>query len=241
MVKIKKKIQHTKEEREQKAHEAEMKKAGLQDEFQAKGFEFASWIQNHKERVTAVLGGLVVLGALYSVYLIWDNGQVEKASEAYVQALSEANPGDQTSNQTALKKMRTVAEEFRGTSVAGLATLYAAHLAAQDNDPAAAIDLYQQFDSKVRSSNPLKTLGSIGLAGAYIKAGQKEKALSLYEALQGRELGAFEDTILWEISRLSFDLNKRDVAKARALELKDNFPTSPFVNQAEFLLRQMQG
>lgn len=239
MVKIKKKTSLTAEDREQKMHEADMKKAGLQDEFQAKGFEIAAWAQQHKERVTAVLGGLVVLGALYSVYLFWDNSQSVQASEAYVQALDEVNSGGESSQKAALEKMKLVAEEFRGTYVSGLATLYAAHLAAEENDAAGAIDLYQQFDSRARANNPLKALGAMGLAGAYVKAGQKDKALSLYKSLQARELGAFEDTILWEISRLAFDLKQMDVARARALELKENFPTSPYISQAEFLLRRM--
>ena len=64
MVVIHKKHKETPEEKETREKIAAAQKMGIQDEYQAKGFELVSWVQDHKNMVMGLIIAVFVFGAL---------------------------------------------------------------------------------------------------------------------------------------------------------------------------------
>ena len=62
--KIKTKKVLTEEEIAAQEREKQMEAAGIQDEFQAKGFEMVDWMQEHSKLVMMSIGAVVVAGMI---------------------------------------------------------------------------------------------------------------------------------------------------------------------------------
>lgn len=231
MVKIKKKKVLTAEEKQEKQEIEALQRAGIQDEFQAKGFELTDWVQHHKSKVLVGLGALVLMGVVYSYYLFWSANLNEEASIAYLQATSEASDAKQK-----LEDLLAVQADFASSKVSSLATLYAGHLALSSGDTKEAVSLYKSFNEKNTAKNPLKARGMVGLGYAYAKNNQPKEALEVFESIVQDGLGVGEDLAYWEVVRLSFQLKEFDKARENATLLKEKFPTSPYVLQSSMLV-----
>src|SRR5690349_2737789 len=70
--------------------------AGIQDEFQAKGFELVEWIHDHQPIVLSFIGLIVLGGVFLGVSSVVRHSRNESASVAYAKAVDayEAPVGD---------------------------------------------------------------------------------------------------------------------------------------------------
>ena len=238
MVKIKRKAILTPEELEEKKREADLRQVGSQDEFQEKGFVLAHWAQTHKEKVLSGLGIFLLLGVGMASYMFWDDTQNENASLAYEAAFKDFKNDDKQTYAAALASLSVISEDFSASRVSGLAELYAGHLALEEGKTKEAVNLYQKFDSQANAKNDLKALGMSGLAYAYLRNNEKEKALGVFEKILDSNFGIAEDMTLWEVSRLSMDLGHKEKALKTAELLKEKHPTSSFVAQADLLSKK---
>lgn len=250
--KIKVKHEPTAEEKaaeeKKKADEAAKAAAGIQDEFQAKGFELVEWMQ---ERQSLILGliGLVVAGGLgYGVYTVMERSRNTDASAALAGALdvvnaeiTEAAPsGDEPTFKTveerakvAKERLQAVKSEHGGTGAAAIADLYLGHVALSQVDHDGAAQAYQAFLAETSASDPLRFAGLAGLAAALDGKGDRKGAIARLDELVNLADTIDEDAALLELGRLHQLEGNTEAARAALTRIGKDFPESSLKSRAE--------
>lgn len=246
MVVIHKKKIETAEEKEARQRHEQERAMGLQDEYQAKGFELVSWVQEHKGLVSGLIVALFLAGGVFSAYLYYQQRSREQASSAYLTALKtiegipKTGPENSAKWQEAQKQLMDIAKAHSGNGVGILASLYAAHLAMENNESTASVDLYQDAVKNLKNDNDLYPLALLGLAYAQEKNGQIKEALVSFNTLIEKKTAFGRDVALWEAARLAQLNQENDKAKAYAAQLLEEFPGSLYESNAKRLKESLQ-
>ena len=231
-----------------------MEAAGLQDEFQAKGFELVDWMQEHAKLVMASIGVVVVSGIIVASVTFAGTKANLEASSSFENALaildkeidtdaeasktdSYATPADR--DAAALAALEKTAGDHSGSNVALLATLRAAQLASTTGDAKKALSLYQGLEGKTRDQDALRPLVLSGLAFALEANGDAKTAASTFERLVGLPGDVQKDLGLWQSARLLAQLGQSDAARQNAEKLVNQYPTSSLKKDAEGLLESL--
>jgi predicted negative regulator of RcsB-dependent stress response len=237
MVVIHKKKNETPEEKEARKVKEQEKALGIQDEYQAKGFELMSWVHDHKVLVTFGIVTIIGIGIAWSAYSFYQRRMDEQASSAYINIVrkfenSKTNnaSGD---NKEIQKELSELVSRFKNTKVASLANLWAGHLALRDNDAKASVEFYHNALQNISSGDELYPLVLIGLGYAEESNGQKNEALSRFISvaeLEGNNAG--KDLALWEAARLAKENSDVEKAKTYINRLLAEFPSSVYEKNA---------
>tara|TARA_Y100001954_G_C15758539_1_gene577768 strand:- start:471 stop:1265 length:795 start_codon:yes stop_codon:yes gene_type:complete len=253
--KIKTKKVLTEEEKEALEREKAMEAAGLQDEFQAKGFEMVDWMQEHAKLVMIGIGAVVVCGVVVAGVTFAGSQANLDASSSYENALaildksvdtdaeestgSNVYASEADRDAAAMAALEKVASDHSGSKVALLATLRAGQLAASTGQKDKALALYQTLESKTNDKDALRPVVLSGLAFALEASGDNQKAASTFERLVSLPGDVQKDLGLWQAARLFHGLGKTDVARQNAEKLINQYPTSALKKDAEGLLAQL--
>lgn len=241
MVIIRKKHQETADEKEARLQEEREKAAGIQDQYQAKGFELVSWVQANKVLVTCLIGLFVVGGISFSGYVFYKARKAEEASSAYLEVLksldgvSRKTPEEIEKWKGAQEKLTAVAATHSGASVSVLANLYAAHLALENGDAKKSLELYEQAVKNLSKSDPLHPLGLIGLGYAQEKNGDANAALISFETVIDAKSKIGEDLALFEAARIAKAQNEQEKSKKYVARLLEEYPGSIYESNAKRL------
>ncbi|MBN4077280.1 tetratricopeptide repeat protein [Sulfobacillus acidophilus] len=242
MVRIKIKKKQTPEEIEKERQQRQREQVGIQDEFQAKGFELVDWMQNNGMVVVGIIAAILMAGFIWAASLLWSNSTNEKASVFYEQATtllnSDVKEGQSVEhkNKAARALFEKVWLNYPNSKVAGLARLFAAHISFKIGEPKVAIENYKAFIDDASFNNKLRLVGLLGLAYGYDASNEKEKALLTFEDINKEKWYIDGDTVLWEILNLAGELGDKDKAKKASEELIDQYPNSPFAVKAKMHL-----
>ncbi len=243
MVLIKKKKEQSKEELEQAEQAQALQKAGIQDQFQAKGFELIAFLQKRRRLALTFTGVVVCAGFAYFGWILFNNSANEKASAEYQAALQILeNISDEKGDlkkKAAKEALLKVAQDYKRSDVAKLAHLYAAHLAFELNDPQEAIRIYQSFLQETRKKDELRPLALTGLGYAYEAIHDSDMALKTFEEMISLSSDANADNAFWEIARLAKAKGLHGKARANAEIILKRFPASPLVNNAQILIASL--
>lgn len=240
MVVIHKKKAETDEEKALRLAQEDSQAQGLQDEYQAKGFELVSWVQHHKAMVSLLILAIFLGGGSFSAYLYYQQRSSESASTAYLAALKPIDSTDKDSPEnkeklaTAQKELASIAETHANTQVAALANLYAGHLALENSDDGA-LGFYQRAVPKISKSDNLYPLVMIGLGYAQDRQGKTAEALASFDSVVALKSAAGKDLALWEAARLSKQLNNSEKASSLIARLLQEFPASIYEKNAKRL------
>lgn len=239
MVLIHKKKIESKEEKEARLHEEQGRAMGLQDEYQAKGFELVSWVQHNKGVVSGLIIFLFLLGGGFSAYIYYQQRQAEQASSAYLHALKgieglTRNAENAQKFQDAEKQLAEIAASHSHKGVGTLADLYAAHLALENNEAAVSRERYQNVVSALHKDSDLYPIALIGLAYALEREGKADESLKQFATLIDQKVSSGRDLALWEAARLSKDKNPEQ-AKIYLAQLLEEFPASLYESNAKRL------
>jgi tetratricopeptide (TPR) repeat protein len=251
-----KKIKIRKEETAEEAlkvdEEKKLAEQGIQDEFQAKGFELVEWVQENRPVVVGILVGILLLGFAYAGWTLVRTSRDVAAGAAYAEALKaydapltvqSEEKADGPRFKDAAERARTardlfgkVVDQHGGTGAATLARLYIGNASLKLDEPDAAIAAFEGFLKDASRSDPLRFAGLSGLAAAREAKGDVDGAIQALEEqveLPGR---IDEDGALLALGRLY--AKKGDAGKARtALErIGKDFPESPLRARADELL-----
>jgi len=241
MVVIHKKKNETAEEKEARKLLEQERALGIQDEYQAKGFEIVSWIQRHRAKFVALVLLLAIAGAAVGAYYYYQRRMSEQASSAYIEIvrklenLPKAAPENMEKYKEAQTELGELVKKYKGASVTVLADLWAGHLALQSNDAPASVAFYQGALKRVSKIDKLYPLVLIGLGYAEESNGQKSEALSRFASVAELKHNAGKDLALWEAARLAKDLNEIEKAKGYVAQLLEEFPTSIYEKNAKRL------
>lgn len=246
MVVIHKKKIETAEDKEARQRHEQERAMGLQDEYQAKGFELVSWVQEHKGLVSGLIVLLFLAGGAFSAFLYYQQRSMEQASSAYLTALKtiegipKTGPENTAKWQDAQKQLVDIAKAHSGSGVGTLATLYAAHLAMENNEGAVSVELYQNAMKSLKSDNDLYPLAVLGLGFAQEKNGQIKEALASFNILIEQKTAFGRDVALWQAAQLAEQNQEKDKAKAYADQLLEEFPASLYESNAKRLKESLQ-
>lgn len=238
MVLIRKKKKKSPEELEAERQEAELRKSGIQDEFQAKGFELAQWAQDHKIRISIGLSVLAIGLTLWVGFSYFSDGEISKANADYAAALSML-PDAQTAQNDKEKKelearaaLERVAEQYKGSKIAKLANLHVGKLALAQGDSKLAVVAFEKAVANSSTDDPMRVVGRLGLAGALEASSEKKKAFEIYESLLAETVNIDEPMLLWQAQRLAKETGDEAKSVAFAAKLAERYPSSSYASQA---------
>lgn len=241
MVIIHKKHKETVEEKEIRIKTEQEKSAGIQDEYQARGFELVSWMRDHKIAVSMLIVAFLLGGIFISGYMYYRKQGSLAASSAYLTAVTsiEGVANDTAENkekwQQAEKSLLEMAAIHKHSKVAVLAQIYAGHLALENNNASNAVTAYQGAIKSLDKADPFYALSTIGLAYAEERNGNAQGALAAFEGLLGRKDNLAKDLVLWEAARLAHDMKDQEKAKKYLNQLLEEFPASTYEKNAKKL------
>ncbi len=259
--KIRQKKQLTEEEQKALDHEKELQEQGIQDDFQARGFELVDWMQHNRGVVLGLIAIVVLGGAVAGVLNATSATANAEASalffeghDAYSAPLGDAPAivtgasADTESYKDEKERATKAREKFQatvaaqpGTGVATLAQLYIGHTSMTLGEYDQAIEGYNAFLNGSERDDPLRALALDGLASAYDAKGEPDKAIEQLETLVGLPGKAGEALALLKIAKLYERTGKQDEAKAAAERLSSDFADSPLKSQADELLGRLKG
>ena len=266
MVKKIKRVTELSEEEQKAADEkatgdAAKAAAGIQDEFQAKGFELVEWVQEREGLVLGLIGAVIVGGLAFGVSRTYSTSQDQEASRALEQAFvileapvgekaadaaeAKTNPSekrykDEAERLAAAKAaFQSAADAHKGRGAALIASLYQGHMAlkAQDYDAAAAA--YAAFLDAADKEDPLRFAGLSGWAAALEAKGDRKGAIAKWEELVNLPERLEEDAALFSLGRLYEEEGDHSRARASYERIKNDFSESPLKTKAEEALAKM--
>lgn len=247
-IKVKKNL--TEEEQAAADREKQMEAAGIQDEFQAKGFEMVDWMQEHSKLVMGCIGVVVIAGIVVAGVSNAGASSDLAASAAYETAIENlskpvATEGEASDdafateterNQAALSALDKMATAHSGSNVSVLASLRAAQIATDLGEHAKALTFYQNLQGHVQSNDPLQAKILMGLAFAYDGNKDAKSAAATFQKLVDMPGDLNEDTGLWQSARLYKSLGQNEAALKNAEQLVAQYPTSSLKKDAEGLI-----
>ncbi len=257
----------TKEERdsERKAKEDERARqaAGIQDDFQAKGFEFVDWIQGHRHKVMTGLGLVVLAGLIVSGFEWSAVSRDEDASRSFVEAheaftatlggapaavtgetdeaASKYSFADEKERATKARDMFQVTIDEHGSStVAIVASLYVGHTSLSLKEYDKAIAAYQTFLDGIPRSDPFRFLALDGQSAALEEKGEKDGAIGKLQMMLNIPGKVNKDVALIRIAYLYQDTGNFEKAKEAAQRVVNEFSESPLKSTAEEILSKLE-
>jgi tetratricopeptide (TPR) repeat protein len=246
-----KKIKHRTKSREEREaekkaadEERERQAAGIQDDFQARGFELAEWAQENQGLVLGLIGAILISGAALWGWSVMQRSTNSGASVIYAEGLEAFNapigeplPGDDADGPrfdsasdratAARKKFRQVTTDFDGSGPAQLAHLYAGHASMQLGEADEATTHYSGFLTNTEKSDPLYVLGLEGRAAAREAKGDADGAMTDLEAITNLSSKAGKDAAYLKLARMHHSKGNKDKAKGFLDRFDSDFPESP--------------
>ncbi len=207
------------------------------------------WLAIQGNRVGLLIGLLVaLLAAGMIVGVVWYDHQ--QGEQAY--ALDEeagrfyvTRPGDDPDRASknlrqAISRYRRVAKEFPRSAIAPH-SLYRLGLALeQDKDIDGAIRAYEDFHARYGSNALLLGLVYQRLGYAYLTKGEQEKAEQAFTAILAVPGALNKDYALFEMAKMEETQSRAEGALAYYQDLKQNYPRSPLVGEAEVRIKALE-
>jgi tetratricopeptide (TPR) repeat protein len=215
-------------------------------------------LEERRGQLTAVLVGIVVIGAAALGYFAW-RGSVQGRAHALLAegtAVEEARVGpppapgtpstglsfntEREKHQAALTKFKLVADEYPSTDAGLLARYREAATWMALGNPKEAISAYQQVIDRA-GDTIYGQMARLGLAQAQAHAGQFDRAIATYKEISQRKDGPLPvDGILMQLGRTYIDAGKPEDARQTFNRLVQEFPDSPFSGDAKRELESLK-
>lgn len=253
-----KKIKHrtkSKEELEAEkkaaAEERARQEAGIQDEFQAKGFELVEWTQHNRGVIIGLIGIVLVVGVALGIATLIRSNQDGAASALYAEAMESWQgevgpelPGLSDPTKPRFESAKEKAEKARelfvkvttehpSTGAAALSHLYAGHASMDLGDFDAAIEHYSAYLDAHAADDELLFSALSGRAAAYESKGELDKAIADQKKLLELPVSPVKDAALFSLARLTLEKGDKAQAKEYLDQLSEQFPESPMLSNAE--------
>lgn len=243
MVFINKKKSETQEEKDARKEKEANAAIGIQDEYQAKGFELVTWVQEHKGLVSSFIVAVIVLGAAFSGYNYYQKRKDEEASAAYFEAVKPleemADEKKKETMQNVQKSLAELVQKFPSSEISALAAIQAGFLAVENGEHEKALEFYSIALSKLSAKDDFYPLALMGNATALELNGKNQEALAGFEKivngdknLPGRDLALLKAATLAK--------EDKDKANKYLSLLLEDYPESMFEKEAKKLQEMLK-
>lgn len=205
---------------------------------------FFFWVEENR---TLVWGGilLTVVVIVAIVTLNWLSHEKReqawelqgKAQSVYLDRPFDDVKKGKENIQKASTMFQEVREKFPGTRGADVALFLWANSLMEEKNYPGAIEKYNEF-IKTHQQDPLLTgLVQQRLGLAYLLSGNREGALSAWQAVLDHPLTLNKDQILFELAKLAESEDKTQEAVGHYKKLMQEYPLSPFSNEAALRIK----
>ena len=219
-----------------------------ENELQRFAIQAREAIEERRREATAIVIGVVVVAAAAAGYFVWREHVQSQAHALLADALAvqeariavagtPAAPGTYPTTRARLEvavvKFKAAADAYPSTD-AGIFARYqeAANKLALGNAQAA-VTAYQEVIRRAGDAI-YSQMARLGLAEAQARAGQYEQAINTFKELAQRKDGPLPvDGILMELGRTYRDAGKRADATQTFNRLVEEYPDSPFTQEAK--------
>ena len=235
------------------ARKIDRKQLKKPDEFVQTGQSVLGWALENKALVSAVGGGVLLLGLGISLGAWWSEKTATEASLAMGDAIAVATrpviesdapksddpyfPSEEAKVASARESYEAVRVAHPGSEAAAMAALKLGDLALTSGDLAAAKARYDDFLVEAGAGNTLRYAAYEGRAYAFEAEGDLDGALEAIERmLEDSGTTFYRPFALVQQARLLKALGRGDEARVAAQEVVDSFAESPARAHADRLL-----
>jgi len=149
-------------------------------------------------------------------------------------------PTERARLQAALAKFKAAADAYPSTDAGLFARSQEASAQLALGNPAMAVAAYQEVIKRAGSSGIYGQTARLGLAEAQARAGQYDQAINAFRDLAQRKDGPLPiDGILMQLGRTYRDAGKRADAELTFNRIVQEFPDSPFTQDAKHELETL--
>jgi hypothetical protein len=224
------------------------------DQFVTLVDRWAHWMGQNWKQAAIGLGGAIVVALLYGAVASLIGGRstaaataLSAAIETYSAPVGSSAPADAKVKfgtdterlDTAEKAFNAIASKYWLTSQARYAKLYLAHIAADRGDTATAVRIFGELASR-HTDNPIVRLATLDLIRLRIAKGEGQQLVGDLEAMiSGKDPRLPRDVAMFELARMWEKEGKPAEAAKLYRRLLDDFPESPYRNDAQQRLTEV--
>jgi len=207
------------------------------------------WLFAEEHRSALIIGILLVCVMAVAIGAIfWLQHQNEeealvlehRAAQLYLDR-SLDDPDQGTANlEEAITLYQQILGEFPGTSSAELSWYFLGNARTEQANFTAAIEAYENYISSFQNNPMLLGLVFQRLGSAYIFNGQRQKGLEAYTQVLNLPGALNTDQVMFELAKLEETENHTDQALTYYKQLQDQYPASPYINEAAMRIRVLE-
>jgi len=204
------------------------------------------WLFAEQHRSAVLIGVLLVcLAAVAIGIIVWLEHQHEQqalalehqATQLYLNRSLDEPEQSKENLEKAVTLFQQIIEEFPHTSSAGLSWYFLGNARVEQEDYAGAIKAYEHYTSSFTEDPTLLGLVLQRLGSAYILEGAREKGFDAYNQILNLPGALNKDQVLFELAKLEELEDHSEKALAYYKQLQDQYPASPYVNEATMRIR----
>jgi tetratricopeptide (TPR) repeat protein len=224
-----------------------------ENELQQLAIKVRGVYDERRRQLSGVVIGAIVVVAVAAGYFLWREHVQSRAHTLLADALSvqEARiavagtpptpgsfPTERARLEAAVGKLKAAADAYPSTDAGIFARSQEAANYLSLGNTTAAIAAYQEV-IRLAGDSIQGQMARLGLAEAQARSGQYDQAINAFKELAQRKDGPLPiDGILMELGRTYRDAGKRSDAQQTLNRLVDEYPDSPFTQEAK---RELEG
>lgn len=216
------------------------------DEFVTTMDMVIEWITDNWRPIAGALAGVAAIAVIWWAVGLWQHSRAEDASYALKHAIAtfEGDAGDDqlepAGDPTAAEaEFLEVLEHYDGTPQADMARIYLARIHLDRGDTDEALQLLRGVSER-RRGDVVGRLATLDLIHLRVASGQAVDVAQELEAMvAGTDDRLPRDVALFELGRLYLAEQEPERAGEVFQKLVDEFPESPYVNQARRNLMEL--
>jgi tetratricopeptide (TPR) repeat protein len=205
------------------------------DEFITFSSKLLQQVIEHRNKIYATLGGIVVLVLIISVVNFFS----QKAENQSLLMLSKAigryetlqgESGDVEAYNGIKDDLVQITETYGSKSGGKFANFFLANCSFAAGEYQASSMLYRKAVADFRSVYPFEHLAKSSLGYALAQQGDHEAAADVFEELSAADALGMEDEVLFALARQYGAMGKTDLQKETAQKLIETYPESIYTN-----------
>jgi outer membrane protein assembly factor BamD (BamD/ComL family) len=207
------------------------------------------WLFAEQHRGAVIMGALLFCAAAVAIGVIfwWQHQQEQKAlvlehraAQLYLdRSLDEPDKAKENLSK-AITLYEEILEEYPRSSSAELSWYFLGNARAEGENYPGAIEAYEKYISSFRNNPALLGLVFQRLGSTYILNGQRQKGMEAYSQALNVTGALNKDQIIFEMAKLEEAEDQTEQALTHFKLLQDQYPASPYVNEAIMRIRVLE-
>lgn len=205
------------------------------DEFITFSSRLLQQVIEHKNKIIAALGGIVVLVLIISAMNYFSKKAEDESLLMLSAAVSsyealQSESGDVAAYQGVKDDLTKIIETYGNKNGGKLANFFLANCSFTAGEYESSAALYKQAAADFKDVFPFETLAKSSLGYTLAQKGDHEAAAAVFEDMAKAAAPEMEDELLFALARQYDALGKTDIEKETARKLIETYPESIYTN-----------